>query len=228
MKIGILITGHVPEALIGTHGDYDRFFTRFLDGYGFEFEAWAVVDGVFPGSIGDADGWLITGSRHGAYEGHDWIPPLEDFIRQVHAAQKPMVGICFGHQIIAQALGGHVEKFKGGWAIGPQDYELNGETVTVNAWHQDQVTQLPDGARVLASNDFCAYAALAIGERTLTYQPHPEFYDAYFNDLARERGPGVVPDDRLRPAIDAANQPNDNARIAETIARFFKQARVTA
>ena len=68
---------------------------------------------MFPEGIHDADGWLITGSRHGAYEDHPWIPPLEEFIRDAYAAQVPLVGICFGHQIIAQAMGGKVEKYQG-------------------------------------------------------------------------------------------------------------------
>jgi len=70
------------------------------------------------------------------------------------------VGICFGHQIIAQALGGHVEKFADGWAVGRQIYDWGDKTVALNAWHQDQVVALPDDAKVLASNNFCAAAAL--------------------------------------------------------------------
>ncbi len=145
MQIGILQTGHAPDALIAQTGDYPAMFARLLDGHGLTFRTWAVVDGEFPESIHDAEGWLITGSRHGAYEDHPWIPPLEDFIRDGYAARVPLVGICFGHQIIAQALGGKVEKYPGGWSVGPTDYDFGDETLTLNAWHQDQVVEKPRG-----------------------------------------------------------------------------------
>ena len=97
MKIGILQTGHVPAELTERHGEYPAMFEAMLAGNGFTFESWAVVDNDFPASIHSADGWLITGSRHGAYEDHPWIAPLEAFIRAAYAAEVPMAGICFGH-----------------------------------------------------------------------------------------------------------------------------------
>ena len=115
MKIGILQTGHSPDDFRKELGDYGEMFTKLLDGHGLEFQIWSVVDGILPEGVGEADGWLITGSKHGAYEDHDWIPPLEDFIRDTYADGRPMIGVCFGHKILAQALGGTVEKFTGGW-----------------------------------------------------------------------------------------------------------------
>lgn len=193
MKIGILQTGHSPEEIIATEGDYNEMFVKLLGGEGFSFETYAVVDGIFPAGPGAADAWLITGSKHGAYEAHSWIPPLEALIREIAAAAKPLVGVCFGHQIIAQALGGKVEKFAGGWAIGHQTYEIGGQEVSLNAWHQDQVTKLPEGARVLGHNDHCANAVLAIGEHILTIQPHPEFGTGVIEGLITHRG-GAVPE----------------------------------
>ena len=102
MLIGILQTGQAPDVLIEKSGDYPDMFERLLAGYGFAFRSFRVVDGEFPADVQACDGWLITGSRHGAYEDHAWIPPLEAFIRDAYAAHVPLVGICFGHQIIAQ------------------------------------------------------------------------------------------------------------------------------
>ena len=116
MQIGILQTGESPDALRADMGDYPDFFETLLAGKGLTFRRWAVLRNDFPASVTDCDGWLITGSRFGAYEPHDWIPPLEDFIRAAYAAHVPVVGICFGHQIIAQAMGGKVEKYAGGWS----------------------------------------------------------------------------------------------------------------
>ena len=112
-------------------------------------------DGVSGQSVHDCDGWLITGSRHGVYEDHPFIKPLEQFVRTSIAGKVPMVGVCFGHQLIAQAMGGKVERYDGGWAVGPTDYDFNGSKVTMNAWHRDQVTEVPEGATVCASNEFC-------------------------------------------------------------------------
>ncbi|MFQ6549872.1 type 1 glutamine amidotransferase [Aestuariibius sp. 2305UL40-4] len=222
MKIGILQTGHAPDALLPDHGDYNDLFERLLGGHGFAFTTWSVVDDAFPDGPDDADGWLITGSRHGAYEPHPWIPPLEELIRDIHAAQKPLVGICFGHQIIAQALGGTVEKFPGGWSVGRQSYTLDNEHLHLNAWHQDQVTKLPPEARILGQSAFCENAVLAYGDHILTIQPHPEFDAAFTQGLITHRG-GAVPADQLAQAQADLAHPTDSTRIAARIAAHLKQ-----
>lgn len=225
MKIGILLTGHAPDTLIDDTGDYDAIFTAMLSGHGLTFRNYAVVDGQFPAGADDADGWLITGSKHGAYEDHPWIAPLEALIRDIHARGLPLIGVCFGHQIIAQALGGKVEKYPGGWAVGPTDYQQGDQTLTVNAWHQDQITRRPDGARVLASNDFCENAVLAYGDTIWTLQPHPEFTTHFVEGLIRSRGRGVVPDALLDAALGDLGKPNNNADIATFMVEFFKKER---
>ncbi|MCG6902658.1 MAG: type 1 glutamine amidotransferase [Rhodobacter sp.] len=225
MQIGILTTGHVADSLIGDHGDYPFMFMALLDGYGFTFSSYAVVDLEFPASVHDADGWLITGSRHGAYDDLPFIAPLEQFIRDAYGARVPLVGICFGHQIIAQALGGRVEKFSGGWAVGATEYDFGDRKLMLNAWHQDQVTGLPPDARVSARNPFCENAALVYDDRAFSVQPHPEIRDDYMRGLLRKRGPGVVPDDILGTAETRIGTPLDDRIIARQIAEFFMKPR---
>ncbi len=222
MKIGILQTGHAPEALLKTHGNYDQLFHKLLEGQGFEFETFSVVENQFPKGPHDAEGWLITGSKHGAYEHHAWIPPLEELIRDIYATKRALVGICFGHQIIAQALGGRVEKFDGGWSVGRCQYQMGSETIALNAWHQDQVVARPETARVLASNDFCANAILGYGDTVWTVQAHPEFDAEFIDGLIRFRGKGVVPEAQLEDAAATLDVPTDNARFAQHIGSFFK------
>lgn len=225
MKIGILQTGHAPEELMARLGDYSDIFQRMLAGNGFDFETWNVVDMEFPAGLDVVDGWLITGSKHGAYEDLTWIPPLEELIRRIHAQKMPMVGICFGHQIIAQALGGTVVKFEGGWSVGRTEYTLNGEPVALNAWHQDQVIQRPAEARTLGSSDFCEHAFLAYGDHIWTVQPHPEFGAEFVDGLIKGRGKGVVPDHQLAEAAANLNGPTHNADMAAEIAAFFQKVR---
>ncbi|MBT2130792.1 type 1 glutamine amidotransferase [Aliiroseovarius lamellibrachiae] len=223
MRIGILQAGHSPDELRETVGDYGEMFTRLLGGHGFDFEIFSVVDGIFPPDLGAADGWLITGSKYGAYEDHDWIPPLEQLVRDIRDKGQPLVGVCFGHQIIAQALGGKVEKFDGGWSVGRQEYDFGDEKMALNAWHQDQVTVLPEGAEVIASTDFCANAALVYGDQILTIQPHPEFTSELVAGLIEHRGRGNVPDALLSTATENLNTATDNARFAHRMAEMLKK-----
>jgi GMP synthase-like glutamine amidotransferase len=227
MKIGILQTGDAPDALRPAHGNYPDLFQRLLANQGFSFRTWRVLDMDFPASPHDADGWLITGSRFGAYEDHPFIPPLEAFIRAVHDAGVPMVGICFGHQIIAQALGGRVEKYSGGWSVGPTDYDFAGHPLRLNAWHQDQVTRRPPGATLCASSPFCENAALLYGDRIFTVQAHPEFHRDFAADMIDRRGRGLVPDPLLDAASARLDEPLDDARLARIIGDFFRTRRLT-
>lgn len=225
MRIGILQCGQSPEPLREELGDYPSMFTTLLAGRGFEFAVWHVEAMDFPDNVSDADGWLLTGSKHGVYEDHPFIPPLEAFIRDAYAAGIPQVGICFGHQILAQALGGRVIKHPAGWSVGLQEYDFNGQTTRLNAWHQDQVVDLPPGARVIAGNDFCENAAMVIGDKALGIQAHPEFTGAVIRGLIRHRG-NAVPDDKLARAEAHLNDATDARSIADRIEAFFKQHRV--
>ncbi len=225
MLIGILQTGLAPDQLMGEMGDYPDMFQRLLAGHGFTFKTWRVLEGEFPPDVKAADGWLITGSKFGAYEDHAWIPPLEDFIRASYAAHVPMVGICFGHQIIAQAMGGRVEKFTKGWSVGATDYDFGGKTMRLNAWHQDQVVEKPETAQVIGTNDFCSNAALLYDDRMFTVQPHPEFRPDFVDGLMKTRGKGLVPDALLEAATERLQDPLDDTSMAGQIAAFFKQPR---
>jgi len=233
LKIGILQTGYPPASALGFYGTYRDAFERLLQGYGFEFTDWACVDGDLPTGVHDADGWLITGSKHGAYENMPWIKPLEGFIRNAYSESVPLVGICFGHQIIAQALGGKVEKFSGGWSIGRVDYRFShtgnpavavAGVCPLYAWHQDQVVELPAGAEVIASTDFCRFAALRYGDRALTMQPHPEFDLPYIQHLLEIRS------DTLPPSVVSAARQSlaggdcAGSSIAAVIADFFNRS----
>lgn len=225
MKIGILQTGHAPDEVISELGDYSDMFQVLLSNQGFEFEIFNVVDMEFPETSETCDAWLITGSKHSTYDDHPWIAPLEDLIRDIVTVGQPMIGVCFGHQIIAQALGGTVEKFAAGWAIGRQEYEFGGQLMAFNAWHRDQVSHAPQGALVIARNDFCANAALLYGNRALTIQAHPEFGPDMIEALIEYRGKGKVPQDLIDAATEQLEQPTASAVFADQMADFFRLER---
>ena len=223
MLIGILQAGHINRGDV-EFPEYDALYPAMLDGHGFDFKTWRVVDGEFPQSPDEADGWLISGSRHGAYEDHPWIPPLENFVRDAYVQDVPLVGICFGHQIMAQALGGRVEKFAGGWAVGLTEYRIEDRSYALNAWHQDQVVEVPPDATVIGESDFCENAALAYKGKAFSVQPHPEFDADVIAKMLEYRAPGLVPDDRIAAAGASITRPDDNRGMAARIARFFKDS----
>ncbi|MGR3502930.1 glutamine amidotransferase-related protein [Pseudaestuariivita sp.] len=227
MKIGLLVAGHVPDVLVAEFGTYGDMFKDFLGGQGFDFDVYDVVDGVFPANAEAADGWLVTGSKHGVYDPLPFIPVLMEFIAEIARSGRPMVGICFGHQAIAHALGGKAEKFDKGWAVGRTVYDTPEGSLTLYGYHQDQVTQKPPQAEVIASTAFCPYAGLQYGDHILTLQPHPEFDAAYVEALLTTRAVGVVPEDVVETARASLTEgATDGRATADRIARFFHAARV--
>lgn len=233
IRLGVLQAGRVPDEMADEHADYDQLFVNLLGADEFDYRHWAVLDGEFPNSISDADAWLITGSRFGAYEDHDWIPPLENFIREVFAANQPMVGVCFGHQIIAQAMGGIVEKFDQGWSVGRVEYSLDksvfgadalstSNQTALLAFHQDQVVEAPLSAVTVGSTDFCEHAALLYGNCALTIQPHPEFYSGFIGGLLDARR-AILPEDIINNATQTLALPIVREPIANTMRKFLKR-----
>lgn len=224
MKIAILETGRPPGALAEQFGDYPTMFEQML-GHEFEIRRFDVEGGELPDPAADC-GYLITGSPAGVYEQLEWIGPLQEFIRAAHRSK--MVGICFGHQVMAQALGGEVVKSDKGWGAGLHRYSIvrqepwmdEPSTISIPASHQDQVVIAPPNAQVTVSSNFTAFAGLAWKDRpAISFQFHPEFAPAFAKALIEKRY-DVVPDPDA--AIASLDAPNDNERVAGWIRRFLK------
>lgn len=224
MKLAILETGRPPAALAERFGDYPAMFAAML-GPEFDLEVFDVSAGKLP-SNGEHDAYLITGSPAGVYDDLPWIAPLLRFIRSV--ADKKLVGICFGHQAMAEALGGKVEKSDKGWGVGLQNYAIDrrqpwmdgDREVAVPASHQDQVIIQPPNTQVVASSDFTPFAGFAWTDRpAISFQFHPEFEPDYAKALIAQRHDRTPNPDAAIASLDA---PNDRARVAEWIRRFLK------
>ena len=227
MRIGILQTGHVDARLAAANNDYDVMFELLLRAGGFEFSSFDVERGVAPESPQQCDGWLVTGSAHGVYEDHAWISVLEAFIRDCADSGRPMVGICFGHQIMAQAMGAKVEKFAGGWRVGRQRYQLSGangreQERFLLAMHQDQVLTVPRGASVFGQGEGCEIAALRFANWGWSIQPHPEFDVDFIRQLIGIRRGAVIAEDIAATALQSLDGPLHRFEIAAEIVEFFK------
>ncbi|QIO31579.1 type 1 glutamine amidotransferase [Bradyrhizobium sp. 1(2017)] len=229
-RITIIETGLVPQKHRERHGSFPDMFERMVRAE----DPAATVD-VISIPNGDElpdprklDAVLITGAAAGVYDGLDWIAPLEDFVRRAYANKTPMVGICFGHQLIAQALGGTVRKSDKGWGIGrhvyrvlPENGVVDGETVAIACSHQDQVIEPPNDALTILSSDFTPHAGLLYANgTTLTVQPHPEF-DVEFAQVCCDLRDGKAPDDVVATARQSLAEPMDSAKLGGAITRFL-------
>ncbi len=240
MKIGVLETGHLSDTLKAKYGRYPVFFERLVGPHlpEAEFFTVAIVDGEVAESPVQADGWIITGSRSGAYENEAWIPPLEAFLRDCLSAHVPVAGICFGHQILAQAMGGKVVNSAKGWGFGIHDYARVAQPAwlaqipqnfSIPAIHQDQVVEVPSGAQVFAKSEFCPIAGLVYGDidspHAISIQPHPEMSAEFVADIAEERLQHIISANIVKPALKSLAKPADQVAWGKTIAGFFRQAK---
>lgn len=207
-RVGLLQCGPLP--LAERHGDYPERYQSLLGPHGVELVVHDATAGSVPPSVADADGWLVSGSTWSAYEDLPWIDALAAFLRAVVAAERPLVAVCFGHQLLARALGGRVERAPVGWGVGAHRYDLTATepwmsppppepSLHLIASHQDQVVAVPDGARVWARSDHCEIAGFSIGTRAVTIQPHPEFGPELSRELIERRRDAIG-----GPVADAA------------------------
>lgn len=196
--IGILACDHVsPELRDAAHGrDYDDMYGEMLRAAepSIRTRTYDVVGGELPASPDECDAWIVTGARYDAYRDEPWIVGLRKFIATVLEHQSRLVGVCFGHQAVAHALGGQATN-TGTWKAGPQMLHVEdtpwfeGGSVRVNAMHQDVASELPPGARTIARGDTADHPMFLVGDNILCIQDHPEYDADYISALVEARRP---------------------------------------
>ena len=235
--IAILETGIPPAGLDATYGTYADMFADLLASEGRAFRVFKTWQGELPAQDEHLSGVVITGSPAGAYESDPWIGALTDWLRALHT-EIPVVGICFGHQIMAQAWGGHVEKSHKGWGIGLHEYtvqaydlwqELAGAAETQSAikiacavTHQDQVVKKPENAILLAGSEFTPHGALYYTDRKgLSFQCHPEFCEDFASDLLISRRGIRIDPALVDQALTTLKKPSQRHDVLGAISKFL-------
>ncbi len=230
LRIGLLLCDHLDDDVAAQVGDYTDLYPAVFSPAGMELTVFEAARGELPDDLDDYDGWIVSGSRHSTYDDEDWIHDLEELVRRIVADGGPLVGICFGHQLTAQALGGKVEPAAVGWGVGVKSFEV----VAPAPWmghvaemrllmsHRDQVTRLPGGAEVIATSDYCPVGAYRIGDRVFCVQGHPEFVPE-LSRILMERRRSIIGDEVVDEAMGTLDGPVDGARTVAWMADFFSR-----
>jgi GMP synthase-like glutamine amidotransferase len=229
LRIAILETGAPPGDLAVRFGDYPDMFRRLLLEEGDRAETFDVAAGQLPVDPSAFDACLVTGSSAGVYEPLPWIDPLKAFLNAA-SARTALVGVCFGHQVMAEAFGGRVIQSPKGWGVGLHRYTASGEgwlagldTLAVAASHQDQVVEAPEGARVVACSDFTPFGALCYPDRrAISIQLHPEFTPDYARALVEARRGNRYTDDQADAALASYQDANDRLEVGRRLRRFIE------
>ena len=232
MRIGLLECDHVLERFRHIAGDYRDMFAALFDRHASQItlQPFDVCNGEFPPSLDACEAYLTTGSRFSAYDDVDWIHALKNFVRRIHEAKKPFVGVCFGHQILAEALGGEVAKAESGWGVGVHNIEIiksefwmrpERSSCELQYMHQDQVTRLPEDGVIIGRSEHCPVAMFRAGDSTLGIQAHPEFTKAYSEALLLDRVERIG-EAHVKAALASLDQTTDESVVARWIVEFLE------
>ena len=232
MRLAILKTDYVRTEWVQEFGEYpDMFETVFrkCDPSIF-FQTFDSQLSEYPADLDEFDAYLITGSKSSVYDKELWIDKLMEFVRGLHAKKKNVIGICFGHQLVAEALGGKVQKSPKGWGVGvhthrfseiPKWHDSQSHDFKILVSHQDQIISNPVGMKVLAGSEFCENAVCQLDNHILTFQGHPEFVPDYSREIIGFRKE-MIGERVCQVGLDSLSLELDSVRVASWIINFIK------
>ena len=225
MRLGLLVCDHVRPEFLHISGDYPDMFRRLFARHPeVEIVVYDVIGGEMPAGPGECDAWITTGSRHSVNDEEQWIRHLEQFVREVAKERIPFVGVCFGHQLIAKALGGTVVMSDRGWGVGMKEVEVKdniglGTSYRILNSHQDQIEELPPGAEIVGWNEHCPVSMIGVGENMIGIQGHPEFEPAYSEALMESRRGNLIPEATVDDGLASLEGRTDGDRLVDWILR---------
>jgi len=232
VKVGLLVCDHVSPDLVSISGDYDAMFRRlFVDHPEIAIVAYDSIRGEMPTSATECDAWLTTGSRHSVNDDAPWIRELEELVRAIDREAIPFVGICFGHQLLARALGGVVGVSDRGWGLGIVKVEIASSlsfvpegvgSFSVFNSHAEQIERLPDGGEVVGWNDHCPVSMMTVGESMLGMQGHPEMDLEYATALVESRRGTQLPEAAAVEALASLAAGADTQVVSRMIVSFIR------
>ena len=228
MKVGLFICDHINEEFQNEFGDYNDMFSALFPE--FTFQIYDAINNEFPKDLSACEVYMITGSRYSVYDDLPWINKLKTIIQELDTLQKYLIGICFGHQLIGEALGGEVKKSENGWCVGVHEFNIKEEqawmkpatnTLKLLMMCQDQILSLPSNTKVLAGNDMCPNAIIQVGDHILGIQAHPEFSKKY-DKLLMENRVDRMGIDTVYKGIESLHKPVHKTIIHDWILNFIE------
>lgn len=228
MKVGLLVCDHVLEKYRPIAGGYEDMFPALLPKV--KMTKFFVCDGQFPADVHDCDAYVCTGSKYSVYDDEDWIKQLKAFVAELHEQQKTYVGVCFGHQMLAEALGGKVRRAQVGWSVGVHPFKIAVREPWMTPFQprvnllmlcQDQVHRLPEGSTVLAAAPDCPVGMFTVGKRMLGIQAHPEFPVAYAQAVIQDRIDRIGAE-KAEAALQSLSRATHGELVAGWITAFLR------
>ncbi|BCO28434.1 hypothetical protein MIZ03_3334 [Rhodoferax lithotrophicus] len=231
MKLCILDNDFLDPAVEPIYKGYGAMSERLLRQAGAEgeFDIFNTVKGEYPDSFDTYDAVLLTGSKADSFSQEPWVLVLKEKVQALLKAKKKLIGICFGHQLIALCMGAKVGRAPQGWGAGRMSYEwtapelaqAEGRTeVAMLASHQDQVLELPSGAKLFATSAFCPVAAFGVDEQVFCVQPHPEFVEDYSAFLLNKRR-ATFGEEKYQAFTQSLAQGHDGLAVARMMVAFI-------
>ena len=212
-----------------THGMFERLF-KMTQADNLVLRSYDARKFRYPKNLDECDGYLITGSRYCAFSETPWIQELLEFVRILDQKQKKLIGVCFGHQCIALALGGSVVKAPQGWGLGVHEYqilqpgvlsEISKSTLRLRCSHEDQVACIPERARLLLTSEFCENAGMVVAEHFISFQAHPEFTKQFTEHLIMNRKLDLG--HHYTNTLASLNSDVDSIAVARSLVRFLER-----